>query len=73
MAAEASNVGFVLDTKRADPGTVTARGIFTDRYRGPGVATGGPGDGFAGGEVSAVGVGMDVGNGSAVDWRKVGR
>jgi len=73
MAAEASNVGSVPDTKSPAPGALTARRIFTDRYRGPGVGTGGPRDDIAGGEVSAVGVGMDVGNGSAVDWRKVGR
>ena len=73
MAAEASKVGFVPDTKSPAPGTVIARRMFTDRYRGPGAGTAGPRDGFAGGEVSAVGVGMDVGNGSAVDWRKVGR
>ena len=107
MVAEASNVGFVRYTKSPAPGTLNARWIFTDRYGGPGIATGGPRDGFAGryhvryyvedgafsddydlvieqdgdvytvtwpsdGEVSAVGVGMEVENGFAVGWRKVG-
>ena len=94
MASEApgaSNIGFVL---------------YTNKYRGPGIATGGPREGFAGhyhvryfydsgefsdeydlviekigdvynvswitsGKVSAVGVGMEVGNGLAVGWRRV--
>jgi len=48
MVAEASSVGFVLYTKSPAPGTLNARWIFTDRYRGPGIATGGPRDGFVG-------------------------
>src|SRR6478735_6360921 len=95
-----SNIGFVLYTKSYAPGTLNARWIYTDKYRGPGIATGGPKEGFAGhyhvryfcdsgefsdeydlviekvgnvynvswitnGKVSAVGVGMEVGNGLA--------
>jgi len=79
--------------------------MFTERYRGPGMETGGPRDGYAGryhvryfydsgefsdeydlvieksgdeykacwlvdGAVQALGVGMDVGNGLAVGWRR---
>jgi hypothetical protein len=109
MASEApgaSNIGFVLYTKSYAPGTLNARWIYTSKYRGPGIATGGPKEGFAGhyhvryfydsgefsdeydlviekigdvydvswitdGKVSAVGVGMEVGNGLAVGWRRV--
>jgi hypothetical protein len=109
MASEApgaSNIGFVLYTKSYAPGTLNARWIYTNKYRGPGIATGGPKEGFAGhyhvryfydsgefsdeydlviekigdvynvswitsGKVSAVGVGMEVGNGLAVGWRRV--
>jgi hypothetical protein len=105
--SEASNIGFVLYTKSHAPGTLNARWIYTDKYRGPGLATGGPKEGFAGryhvryfyengefsdeydlviertgdvytvswitdGKVSAVGVGMEVENGLAVGWRRVG-
>ncbi len=51
MAAEApdvSNIGFVLYTKSNAPGTLNARWMYGDKYRGPGVATGGPREGFAG-------------------------
>ena len=103
---DATNIGFVLYTKSHSPGTLNARWMFTDRYRGPGIATGGPVDGYAGkyhvryfydsgefsdeydliieknadvykvfwlvdGEVSAIGVGMEVENGLAVGWRRV--
>lgn len=103
---EASNIGFVLYTKSHSPGTLNARWMYGSKYRGPGIATGGPRDGFAGkyhvryfyengefsdeydlviekagdvyevswisnGKVSAVGVGMEVGNGLAVGWRRV--
>jgi hypothetical protein len=103
----ASNIGFVLYTKSLSPGTLNARWLFTDKYRGPGIATGGPKEGFAGryhvryfyengefsdeydlliektgdvykvswitnGKVGAVGVGMEVDNGLAVGWRRVG-
>jgi len=43
-----TNIGFVLYTKSHSPGTLNARWIFTDKYRGPGIATGGPVDGYAG-------------------------
>jgi hypothetical protein len=109
MASEApgaSNIGFVLYTKSYAPGTLNARWIYTSKYKGPGIATGGPKEGFAGryhvryfydsgefsdeydliiekigdvynaswitnGKVSAVGVGMEVGNDLAVGWRRV--
>ena len=106
-ASDASNIGFALYTKSHAPGTLNARWIYTDKYRGPGIATGGPKEGFAGryhvryfyengefsdeydlviertgdiykvswitdGKVSAVGVGMEVDNGLAVGWRRVG-
>lgn len=44
----ASNIGFVLYTKSPSPGTLNARWLFADKYRGPGIATGGPKEGFAG-------------------------
>jgi hypothetical protein len=101
-----SNIGFVLYTKSYAPGTLNARWIYANKYSGPGIATGGPKEGFAGhyhvryfydsgefsdeydldiekigdrykvswitnGKVSAVGVGMEVGNGLAVGWRKI--
>ena len=43
-----TNVGFVLYTKSHAPGTLNARWMFTDKYKGPGIATGGPADGYAG-------------------------
>lgn len=102
-----SNVGFVLYSKSHAPGTLNARWMFTSTYRGPGLATGGPREGFAGryhvryffedgafsdeydlliekngdvydvswfveNELRAVGVGMEVKDGLAVGWRKVG-
>jgi len=102
-----ANIGFVLYTKSNAPGTLNARWMFTDEYKGPGIATGGPKEGFAGryhvryfydsgefsdeydlliekaddvytvswlvdGEVKAVGVGMEVDDGLAVGWRRVG-
>ena len=45
---DTTNIGFVLDTKSHAPGTLNARWMFTDKYRGPGIATGGPLEGFAG-------------------------
>jgi hypothetical protein len=101
-----SNIGFVLYTKSLAPGTLSARWIYGNKYRGSGIATGGPKDGFAGtyhvryflengefsdeydlviaktgdvynvswitnGKRSAFGVGMVVGNGLAVGWRRV--
>lgn len=105
-ASDSSNIGFVLYTKSYAPGTLNARWIYANKYSGPGIATGGPKEGFAGhyhvryfydsgefsdeydldiekigdvykvswithGKVSAVGVGMEVGNGLAVGWRRV--
>ncbi len=47
-ASEPSNVGFVLYTRSDSPGTLNARWMYGEQYRGPGIATGGPRDGFAG-------------------------
>jgi len=44
----ASNIGFVLYTKSHSPGTLNARWMYTNAYRGPGLATGGPKEGFVG-------------------------
>lgn len=109
MTSEAtvvSNIGFVIYTKNYAPGTLNARWIYDGKYSGPGIATGGPTEGFAGryhvryfydsgefsdeydlvvektgdtykvswiagGEVAAIGVGMEVENGLAVGWRRV--
>jgi len=105
-APDVSNIGFVLYTKSHAPGTLNARWIYADKYSGPGIATGGPKEGFVGryhvryfydsgefsdeydlviekagdvykvswitkGKVSAVGVGMEVGDGLAVGWRRI--
>ncbi len=43
-----SNIGFVLYTKSYAPGTLNARWMYTNKYSGPGIATGGPTEGFAG-------------------------
>jgi hypothetical protein len=43
-----ANIGFVLYTKTANPGTLIARWTYDNRYFGPGLATGGPAEGFAG-------------------------
>ena len=51
MASDASdtpNIGFVLYTKSYAPGTLNARWMFSGKYSGPGIATGGPKEGFAG-------------------------
>ena len=45
---EAPNIGFVLYTKSHTPGTLNARLNFANKYSGPGLATGGPREGFAG-------------------------
>ena len=45
---DVTNIGFVLYTKSYAPGTLNARWMFTDKYRGPGIATGGPEEGYAG-------------------------
>ena len=47
-ASDASNIGFVLYTKSHAPGTLNARWIYAPTYSGPGIATGGPKEGFAG-------------------------
>ncbi len=105
-SAEA-NIGFVIYTKSMSPGTLNARWMFSTKYKGPGLATGGPKSGFAGryhvryfydsgefsdeydlliektddvykvswivkGKVEATGIGMEVENGLAVGWRRVG-
>ena len=44
----AANIGVVLYTKSRSPGTLNARWMYTNAYRGPGLATGGPKEGFAG-------------------------
>ena len=46
--AAAANIGFVLYSKSPSPGTLNARWIYGDAYRGPGLATGGPREGFVG-------------------------
>ena len=43
-----SNIGFVIYTKSLSPGTLNARWMYSTRYSGPGIATGGPKTGFAG-------------------------
>jgi hypothetical protein len=51
MAAEAQpvlNIGVVLYTKGEAPGTLYARWNYANAYSGPGLATGGPKEGFAG-------------------------
>jgi hypothetical protein len=42
------NVGFVLYTKSLAPGTLNARWMYANKYSGPGIATGGPREGFTG-------------------------
>jgi len=44
----ASNIGFVVYTKSYAPGTLIARWMYTSKYRGSGIATGGSKEGFAG-------------------------
>jgi len=51
LASEApseTNIGFVLYSKSPAPGTLNARWNYANRYSGPGIATGGPREGFAG-------------------------
>ena len=43
-----TNIGFVVYTKGYAPGTLNARWMLTDKYKGPGIATGGPAEGYAG-------------------------
>ena len=47
-ASDTPNIGFVLYTKSYAPGTLNARWIFSGKYRGSGIATGGPKEGFSG-------------------------
>jgi len=47
-AGNETNIGFVLFTRSYAPGTLNARWIYGNKYRGPGIATGGPKDGYAG-------------------------
>ena len=42
------NVGFVIYTKSRTPGTLNATWNYGNRFGGPGLATGGPDEGFAG-------------------------
>ena len=42
------NIGFVLYTKSHAPGTLNARWFYGHSYSGPGLATGGPREGYAG-------------------------
>jgi len=46
--SDAANIGFVLYTRSYAPGTLNARWIYAGKYSGPGIATGGPKEGFAG-------------------------
>jgi hypothetical protein len=48
QTADTSNVGFVLYTRSYAPGTLNARWIYGSKYRGPGIATGGPKEGYVG-------------------------
>ena len=47
-ASDVLNIGFVLYTKSYAPGTLNARWLYATKYSGPGIATGGPKEGFAG-------------------------
>jgi len=47
-APDVPNIGFVLYTKSLAPGTLNARWMYSTKYSGPGIATGGPKAGFAG-------------------------
>ena len=47
-APGADNIGFVLYTKSYAPGTLNARWLYGTKYSGPGIATGGPTEGYAG-------------------------
>ena len=47
-ASAASNIGFALYTKSPSAGTLNAVWMYGTKYRGPGIATGGPKEGFAG-------------------------
>jgi hypothetical protein len=47
-APDVPNIGFVLYTKSYAPGTLNARWMYGNAYSGPGIATGGPQQGFVG-------------------------
>ena len=47
-APKVPNIGFVLYTKSYAPGTLNARWMYGGAYSGPGIATGGPQEGYAG-------------------------
>jgi hypothetical protein len=47
-APDTVNIGVVVYTKSDVPGTLKARWNYANAYSGPGVATGGPKEGFAG-------------------------
>ena len=47
-SAAESNIGFVIYTKSLSPGSLNARWMFSTKYKGPGIATGGPKAGFSG-------------------------
>jgi len=47
-ASDTPNIGFVLYTRSPAPGTLNARWMYGGKYSGPGIATGGPKEGFAG-------------------------
>jgi len=48
QASAESNIGVVIYTKSPSPGTLNARWIYSTKYKGPGIATGGPKTGFVG-------------------------
>jgi hypothetical protein len=43
-----SNIGFAHSTKSLSPGTLNATWMYGTKYRGSGIATGGPKEGFVG-------------------------
>ena len=43
-----SNIGFAYYTKSLSPGTLNATWMYGTKYRGSGIATGGPKEGFVG-------------------------
>ncbi|WP_462222067.1 hypothetical protein [Ferruginibacter sp.] len=47
-SSDTLNIGFVLYTKSNTPGTLFARWNYANIWSGPGIATGGPKEGFAG-------------------------
>jgi hypothetical protein len=45
---EDGNIGFAVYSKGVEPGTLDARWTYENRWPGPGLAAGGPEQGFAG-------------------------